>query len=737
MCSFNTAIASTSSSNVDEAPEFSNETRISASINDSFPIDISREGEEKIHQNFHGVKFPKQSNGRSFQAQWTDKYDWIEYSKAKDKVFCYACRQFGIGKSNDIFTTSGFDNWKKALTSGHGFHKHELSTFHLNSMLSWKDSQSRKNANQQISTLLNETVLEKRRKYFKAILGTILFLVKNELPLRGDWDQEENKELGLFSSLFAYTLEKDENLQTCQESMPLNARYTCPAIQNEIIHIIAGTLRKAIVEELNESSYLTVMADGTTDRNGVEMVSLAFRYVKNGDSMETLVSIDPANDISAFGLSRIIINKNDTLHIVDEKIISQCYDGAYVMSGRHGGVQKLLERHYNRTIPYVHCLNHKLHLVVEAIVEKIDVCRLFFGQVRLLHNFFGRFKVRREYAGTNIPKLIETRWSGHLSAVQSIKKNYLEILSTLEKIKDGHANNFLPEDMALATGLFNSIWNRNFVFMLHFLNDFLNTLEPANKILQKRNIGFRQAMPVIEAVIRSLKHLRSEENFDRFIQSSDEVLSSIEYENVPRVKRTRQRSTRLNDSIVMESLGEGQDDGEYQQLQSAYYEVIDYTLIEMEKRFNDNSEILMAISELNNLTSKTFDLKTLTPLKSIGLTLPSESELNVVKTYLLEEIKKPENVNATTLKILFPVKDAFPDTYRLLEAGDTFGSSTAINECSFSALNRIDTVKRMSMSDKRLCDLSFLAFEKKKLSQISEDDIIRQFSEKNRKIQLF
>lgn len=86
--------------------------------------------------------------------------------------------------------------------------------------------------------------------------------------------------------------------------------------------------------------------------------------------------------------------------------------------------------------------------------------------------------------------------------------------------------------------------------------------------------------------------------------------------------------------------------------------------------------------------------------------------------------------------MLLPVKDAFPTTYHLLEAGDTFGSSTAINECSFSAVARIDTVRRMSMSDRRLRDLSFLAFEKKRLSSIKEDDIMRKFSEKNRRIQL-
>lgn len=43
--------------------------------------------------------------------------------------------------------------------------------------------------------------------------------------------------------------------------------------------------------------------------------------------------------------------------------------------------------------------------------------------------------------------------------------------------------------------------------MLHFLNDLLSTIEPANQILQKRDIGFRNAIPIIEAVIKSVERL--------------------------------------------------------------------------------------------------------------------------------------------------------------------------------------------------------------------------------------
>lgn len=60
--------------------------------------------------------------------------------------------------------------------------------------------------------------------------------------------------------------------------------------------------------------------------------------------------------------------------------------------------------------------------------------------------------------------------------------------------------------------------SKNLIFMMHFLNSLFSTLEPANLILQKRDIGFHDAVPVIDAVFNSVKHFHSDESFDNFIE---------------------------------------------------------------------------------------------------------------------------------------------------------------------------------------------------------------------------
>lgn len=48
--------------------------------------------------------------------------------------------------------------------------------------------------------------------------------------------------------------------------------------------------------------------------------------------IEALVAIEITNDLTALGFSKFIIAKIEELDIKVEKIISQCYDVAFVMS---------------------------------------------------------------------------------------------------------------------------------------------------------------------------------------------------------------------------------------------------------------------------------------------------------------------------------------------------------------------------------------------------------------------
>jgi hypothetical protein len=61
--------------------------------------------------------YPRNQKNRCFRADWYTSYLWLEYSIAKDKAFCFACRNFSTStcKSDPAFTELGFSMWSKAM----------------------------------------------------------------------------------------------------------------------------------------------------------------------------------------------------------------------------------------------------------------------------------------------------------------------------------------------------------------------------------------------------------------------------------------------------------------------------------------------------------------------------------------------------------------------------------------------------------------------------------------------
>lgn len=94
------------------------------------PDDITPIGQEfnvnKQLEKLKSIKFPK-TDGRRFQLQWLQRYDWIEYSISRDAVFCNTCRQFGPISQDRTFTVTGYNTLQSALTSGRGFARHDDS----------------------------------------------------------------------------------------------------------------------------------------------------------------------------------------------------------------------------------------------------------------------------------------------------------------------------------------------------------------------------------------------------------------------------------------------------------------------------------------------------------------------------------------------------------------------------------------------------------------------------------
>lgn len=250
-----------------------------APVSESAPSDITPIGIDFSGQKFENVVFRKDKSRRSFQPHWCQTYPWIEYSFIKDAIFCNVCRNFAKIAKDYAFTHRGYRNWSEACAKGRGLDKHNKSIVLQNAMLDQAGAKLRSKAATEVSSMLNANALEKRQYYIASIIDIVILLSSRELAFRGSWEKDACEETGIFNALFKFTLEKDEKLRQCHKLMPRNALYTSPQIQNELISTVMKCTRDEMVKKINTSEYLTLFSDGTKDRNGLEVISIALRYV--------------------------------------------------------------------------------------------------------------------------------------------------------------------------------------------------------------------------------------------------------------------------------------------------------------------------------------------------------------------------------------------------------------------------------------------------------------------------
>lgn len=319
------------------------------------------------HHKFPATKFGNRF--RSFNPAWFNTYPWLEYSITKDAAFCYACRFFGMGQLRDdsAFVTCGFRNWKNASGSGGKLEKHGTSERHQHAVSSWKDYTANTRESTSIASTLNtqrqQQVLNKH--YIKTVLEVIKYCAFQELALRGHREDQLAKNKGNFLELLHLISEHDPIVKSRLQDGPRNATYTSHVIQDELIHLLAKNVRMKICEEVKTARYFSIIADESRDVARQEQMSFVVRYFNTDNCTvnERFLSFVQAKSLDANSLSQYIVKLIRDCDFDLNKLVSQGYDGASVMSGQHTGVQTRV-RESAPYAHYIHCHAHVLNLVL-------------------------------------------------------------------------------------------------------------------------------------------------------------------------------------------------------------------------------------------------------------------------------------------------------------------------------------------------------------------------------------
>ncbi|KAL4088759.1 hypothetical protein QTP88_023843 [Uroleucon formosanum] len=252
---------------------------------------------------------------------------------------------------------------------------HEKTQTHINAQLSLK-LLGKQDIRQELSSAFrlniqkyNEQVKENRYILSK-IIDCIRFCGAFELALHGHGETADSVNPGVFKGLINFTAELDYALKTHLEKATV-FKGISKEIQNDILDCTLTICQIQIKTEINQADFLSIIADETTDVSNYFQMSIVFRYLlTDGSPVERFWGFFNPTGHDAKCLSECIKSILQDVLTDKNKLITQSYDGANVMSGHISGVQTFIKSKYPNA-HYVHCYAHQLNLIMKAASCKI------------------------------------------------------------------------------------------------------------------------------------------------------------------------------------------------------------------------------------------------------------------------------------------------------------------------------------------------------------------------------
>jgi len=250
---------------------------------------------------------------RSFQKNWYTLYNWIEYSTKLDAVFCFPCRCFRGNESNNSQTTITFSKvgFKGSNKANETFKKHQLSKCHVNSSTSLHNFLNGKSMDCVLDNAKKTEERIKNKQIMNRLIDIVICLCKGGRSFRGHNESSTCNNQGLFKEILNLLSKYNDLLKIHFQEGPKNALYRSNRIQNDIITSIHKVVLQTIISNIN-SSFISIMADETSDVGHHEQMSIVVRYFDDNVNrpIETFVSLKRITSVPAVSIFNTLCNFN-------------------------------------------------------------------------------------------------------------------------------------------------------------------------------------------------------------------------------------------------------------------------------------------------------------------------------------------------------------------------------------------------------------------------------------------
>lgn len=665
---------------------------------------------------------------RKFKHTWLAEYTpWLAYSAKLKGALCVYCVLFPPAASSNTmgsFTLRPFVRYKDM----HEFAKvHAASQCHKISTTSAKHFLQNMPVDVQLVSA-HEKIIQDNKKIVASVIDTVIFCGTHDLPLRG-------KELheGLFEDLIKLKIQSgDVSLKAHSESCAKNATYMSPQIQNELINIAGDVIREDIIDDLKKAQAYSILADESCDIAGKEQLSIGVRFFDEEKLLirEEFLGFVELIAMDAKTIASAIDNFISNVGLDPEKCVGQGYDGCSTMSGKDGGVQKILREKYKKAL-FFHCASHKLNLVVHDL-NQIPAIRNTLGTIKEIIKFFRESAQRRKHV-PNIPMLCETRWSQKYKCIAIFKENYIQMATALLALSK-ESNNATRK---AAFQLYCAAINSEFIVSVCVISKYSALLQPIVNVLQSKSIDLLQCANHIKRIIDILRKHRGnvDEHSCSFVAEAQEIADALEVDfTMPRIaKRQTHRENPPAESPTQFWK------------RSLIIPYIDSLIMSLEERFSENNLPAYSLISLHpyNMLQMTFEeffnkTEAFCEFYNLNSTFHNEAELWY---HLWEEKKETLNV-LKDMEVADLIKDTemfYPSVKTALAILLAQPCTTCTIERSFSTLRRVKTWLRSTMGENRLSGLCMLSVHRKRIAEAKnklEAEMLKRFCQNPRRLLL-
>jgi len=636
------------------------------------------------------------------------KNEWLCGCEKKQALFCFPCLLFG---GETAWTKIGVTDLQhlnaKIVKHGNSF-KHINNATNLN-LLGKVDKRHQIDIDYKIGIQRHNELVEKNRHVLDKILNFIKCCGKHELPIQDHNEKTSSKNLGIFHGILDLYIDLDSSLRDHFEKSAV-FRGTSKTIQNDLLDSILSVYQNKIVNEIQQSEFISIIVNETTDISNIFQLAFVLRYEVQGRPVERFWGFENPNGHNAKALSQTIFDLIDPLlEKSPNKLIAQSYDGAAVMSGQKAGVNVKIKEKYPFA-HFIHCHAHQLDLIMIQSVSKNKQVHIFFSNLSEIPVFFShspqRVSVLDEVVGVRLSKVVKIQWNFNSRTVNTVFEHREDLIICMDKIIE---TSLQAKTINQATGIKRLLEDTDFIFWL---------------------IIFHKIMPHVNCLYNSVQARKTDP-----AQINDSVKLFINEINKIRDNMSSICSTVSNQSDIIHSNKRKTIEDPNIKKRVIALEVCDVLITQAKSRFNFNEHLTTVLLFKNKYYQKFNNEFPIDYLQNTINCYPFftkerlRTELEVI--YSRDDFRLLKGIIPTINYIISnDMNDLFREVIKLLKLLVVIPMTFLEAEHEFSKFKRIETCLRSTMGEDRLNALSILNIESEMIAEDIEFNkkVIKQFS---------